>query len=33
MINKIGSGKLKLVLICVRELEKLAIVAMKAISI
>ena len=32
-IYKIGSGKLKLALVCVRELQKLAIVAMKSLSI
>jgi len=32
-ISKIGSGKLKLVLICVCELQKLVIVAMKSLSI
>ena len=31
--SKIGSGKLKLVLICVCELQKLAIVALKSLSI
>ena len=29
---KIGSGKLSLALVCVRELQKLAIVAMKSLS-
>ena len=32
-IYKIGSEKLKLALVCVRELQKLAIVAMKSLSI
>ena len=32
-IYKIGSGKLKLALVCVRDLQKLAIVAMKSLSI
>jgi len=33
MIYKIGSGKLKLALVCVHELRKLAIVGMKSLSI